>query len=89
MITSVELAGGAVTVTWAEPATTAGLEVTSYAVRSYPGGRLCAVGATGRSCPVEGLTSSVPYRFTVTATFDNPATAPLEGFWSTSDPPKW
>ena len=86
VITAAMSAGQAVTVTWAEPAATAGLEVTGYTVRSYPGGRLCAVGAAPRSCLVEGLTSGVPYRFTVTATFDDPATGPFEGFWSTSDP---
>ncbi|MDQ1323102.1 MAG: chitinase, partial [Chloroflexota bacterium] len=86
VITSVEPAGAAMTVRWAEPAATAGLEVSGYTVRSYPAGRLCAAYATARSCLVPGLGVGVPYRFTVTATFDNPATGPLEGYWSTSDP---
>ena len=86
VITSVESVGGPVTVRWTAPPATAGLEVTGYSVRSYPGARVCAGGATARSCSLDGLASDVPYRFTVTATFDNPATGPYEGFWSTSDP---
>ncbi|MFI5258362.1 MAG: fibronectin type III domain-containing protein [Candidatus Limnocylindrales bacterium] len=55
------------TVSWAAPVNNGGSTITLYTVTSSPGGLTCNNTVAG-SCTVSGLTLSVTYTFTVTAT---------------------
>lgn len=52
-------------VRWSAPNSTGGAPITSYTVRSIPGGRSCTSAA--KVCTVTGLANGARYQFTVTA----------------------
>ena len=56
------------TVTWAAPASDGGSPITSYTVTAAPGGPSTSVLAPATSATVLGLTNSLAYTFTATAT---------------------
>jgi hypothetical protein len=60
---------GAITVTWAAPASDGGTPITSYDVVSDPGGPVCSVPAPG-SCTAGGLDAGTSYTFAVIAVND-------------------
>ncbi|MXQ65788.1 hypothetical protein GQ466_17330 [Actinomadura rayongensis] len=63
-----QLGSTQVTVSWTEPGDTGGLPITSYTVKSSPGGQTTTVSGDQRSVVVTGLTNGTAYTFTVTAT---------------------
>src|SRR5438270_256153 len=59
---------GQATVTWTAPASDGGSPITSYTVTPSPSGTAISVVAPATSATVPGLTNSLTYTFTVTAT---------------------
>jgi hypothetical protein len=61
---------GAAVVSWSSPADAGDSSVTGYRVVSSPGGVECVAAADESSCEVAGLSTGVPYLFTVYAVSD-------------------
>ena len=57
--------------------------VTTYTVRSEPGGRTCQTSGSQRTCQVTGLTNGQAYRFTVVATSTGGDSTPSTSGWVT------
>jgi RHS repeat-associated protein len=55
------------TVTWTAPASNGGAAITSFTVKSSPGGLTASVNGSSTSASVAGLTNGTSYTFTVTA----------------------